>query len=263
MAKIFYSDLYGKREKKYDFLSTHDLNEVKFSEILPRAPYYDFIPYIQEPEPQGFSISDLFPKHDSSIVTAADSFAIAYSKKEMSNRVKDFIHNDYSVAEFKEKYSLKNNKNYPEFAVNNRKKVRFDEQKIVAIQYRPFDYRWTVFEDKLLWRARQKIMKNFLLGPNVGLIYKRGWAEANSSPVFITKHMAESRTWSRSGMQGQDRTAPLYIYSDDAQKSFLKKKARIPNIGLNIVASFTSILNLKFIEEKTDNPNCFARFAGL
>ena len=82
---------------------------------------------------------------------------------------------------------------------------------IKSINYRPFDNKWIYYDTKLVERSREKIMEHFLHMENIGLVYKLGNAEENSVSVMVTNKIIDFRSWSRSGMQGGDYIAPLYL----------------------------------------------------
>lgn len=44
LGKVYYYDLYGKREEKYNFLTNTPFSEVKYKELNPIAPMYFFVP---------------------------------------------------------------------------------------------------------------------------------------------------------------------------------------------------------------------------
>ena len=54
-----------------------------------------------------------------------------------------------------------------------RKKLKF-KTNCLKIAYRPFDEKWTYFDNKLIWRPRTKIMQNLLNNDNVCVISARG-----------------------------------------------------------------------------------------
>ncbi len=78
-------------------------------------------------------------------------------------------------------------------------------------------------------------MKHFVLGNNIGLIFKIGNQEEKSVPCHVTKHIIDFRSWSRPGMQGGDYLAPLYLYSKDGF-------SKTPNLNTEIVSQIENIV---------------------
>lgn len=62
LAKVFYYDLYGKREEKYNFLTNTPFSEVKYKELNPIAPMYFFVPKdfeLMEEYEKGVKVTDI------------------------------------------------------------------------------------------------------------------------------------------------------------------------------------------------------------
>ena len=259
LARVFHYDLYGKREGKYEFLRNNDLSDVQFNELHPVAPYYFCVPKNTKGEmeyQQGFSATELFPKYVSGIVTMGDSFAIAESKQAIINRVNGFIENECSESELTESYSL--GKNYAKWIIANKTGINGVEEKATPIQYRPFDVKWTIYDNRVIWRWRHKVMRHFIGGENVGLLFMRAGIEEKAAPIFLTTYMSDARSWSRSGMQGIQYSAPLYLYPDDTQKTVDGKTTREPNLDADIVNTIADNIGLRFVIEKQHDAKTFA-----
>ncbi len=216
IANVYHTDMYGKREKKFEELQ----GIVKYKKIDLDPKYYFFVPKNTEGKgdyDKGFSLQDLFLESSVGIVTGRDGVAISESKEFLRENVVKFI---------------------------NKQDFYFDEEKIKKISYRPFDNRFIYFDKKVVERGRWDIMKNFLSVENVGLIFKRGGIEEKSAPVFVSKHITESRSWSRPGMQGIEFLGPLYLYSEDGLKT--------PNLKKEIVNEIEKIVGKTTPEEFFD-----------
>lgn len=75
LAKVFYYDLYGKREEKYNFLTNTPFSEVKYKELNPIAPMYFFVPKdfaLMEEYEKGVKVNDLFSLGSMGITTGHD-----------------------------------------------------------------------------------------------------------------------------------------------------------------------------------------------
>ena len=75
LGKVFYYDLYGKREEKYDFLTNTPFSEVKYKELNPIAPMYFFVPKdfaLMEEYEKGVKVNDLFSLGSMGITTGHD-----------------------------------------------------------------------------------------------------------------------------------------------------------------------------------------------
>lgn len=233
LGKIYHADLYGKRNNKYEFCEQNSVRSIKFEEVKSEKPYYFFVKkdFVSQDEyEKGFKINELFPNNVTGIVTMGDSFIISESKKELEERLNDFISGNYSEQELKEKYRL--GKNYAKWILENKNKIKINPENFVKINYRPFDTRWTYFNNKLIWRWREKTMKHFIRAKNTGLVFKIGHSEENSAPIMVSKNIIDFRSWSRPGMQGGDYIAPIYLYNDEKENIIGIKKSLNINNGI-------------------------------
>lgn len=75
LGKVYYYDLYGKREEKYNFLTNTPFSEVKYKELNPIAPMYFFVPKdfaLMEEYEKGVKVNDLFSLGSMGITTGHD-----------------------------------------------------------------------------------------------------------------------------------------------------------------------------------------------
>ena len=114
----------------------------------------------------------------------------------------------------------------------------FDKNRIVKISYRPFDYMYTYFDNKVLWRPRTNVMIHFSHGNNIGLISARSNKSDTCDHFYITKYMSETKCGERTT---QSAVFPLFTYSKS-----LGKTIRIPNLKSEIVTEISKKLGLPF-----------------
>lgn len=245
-SKLFYKDIYGTREQKYQLLDSN----IQYQELFPAKPYYLFVPTTISTDNiyySGINIDVLFSKNTTGIVTMADEFLVTDLESEIQQHITDFIQNDYSKESFKDKYNL--GKNYPDFALDSKGKIVFDKGKIIPISYRPFDNKYTYYDRLLLWRARDEISPQFFKGNNIGLITARSNKSDDCSQFFISNCMSEAKCGERTT---QSAIFPLYLYSEE-----LGKTVRTPNLNPEIVKEISEKLGLPFAPDsdggKTDS----------
>ena len=261
LGKVFHFDLFGARESKYEFLWKHSLNKVKFKRLKPAAPHYFFTPkdYSLESEyKKGFSVADLMPVNVSGIVTMGDKFAIADTKTELRKRLTDFLSNSLSESELKQKFSL--GKNYAKWITNNKREIVLKNNKYVKISYRPFDEKWTYFDNNLLWRWRVKVMRHFLAGENIGLaLSKQFKASPDYHHVFVTKEIFESSLVSNKTSE-IGYGFPLYLYpdADSEQQNLGGRSSRKPNLDMDLVKEIATNLKMEFAHGEEQRRNAFS-----
>ena len=253
LGQVFHYDLYGKREVKYDFLNANSIKTVDYTKLPNKPPMYFMVQkdFAKEEEyKKNFSVNELFPVNNVGIVTARDKFVVDNNKENLKKKIKDFFILDKE--EIQTRYSLKENQSWN---INQIKKLEkeFKEKDIQKINYRPFDEKYLYYNNSFIERSRTDVMQHFLQGENVGLVFKLGNPEENSSSIHITKSIIDFRSWSRAGMQGGDYIAPLYLYHDD-----LLQTKREPNFDAKIIAKFAKGLGLSFTVEKQQDNKTFA-----
>jgi len=210
-----------RSESKYEFLWGNEFAQINFAELKPQAPQYFFVPKdysVQEEYDQGISVVDLFPVNGSGITTAHDDFAIdmdknrllqTYKRFQSSSRDAELLHSQFDVKK-KAGWNIldgyDNIKNEPNLG-----------KYIQPIVCRPFDSRFIFYEGKLVWRTVEKVMRHFLAGENVGLIFPRRSME-KGTPVFLAKNPIDKRG-GHSWAETISYLAPLYLYPDENQKT--------------------------------------------
>ena len=80
LAKVYHTELFGEREKKYEYLNANDLSTAGYKELTPTEPYYFFVPKdfsVQEEYNKGFNIEKLFLVNTSGVKTHHDNELIS------------------------------------------------------------------------------------------------------------------------------------------------------------------------------------------
>ena len=253
LGKVFHYDLFGKRDLKYDFLSENSLKAIEFEELLPDNPNYLFVKHNNEERgafEEGFRFDELFSKNVTGIVTMGDGFIVEENKENLKNRIENFIDNDCSEIELNSQFGL--GKNYSKWIIENKGNIKYDNEKLVKYSYRPFDDRFTYFDNKLLWRWRIDVMQHFVNKENLGLIIGRQGQVVGSMPwnlAFITNTITDFNMYYRGG----GMLFPLYLYPEKTdQHSLLDEVVRTPNLNMEIVNQIAEQLGLYFSPEEFD-----------
>ncbi len=216
-TKIYYADCYGTRISKFKFLDTNSINSVKWNEIIPISPRYEWISHdnkIKEGYLKGFSVPELFYVSSVGIVTSRDDFVIDFQEGVLKKRINDFLESS-TPQEALVKFGLKENIKWKAANVLNH---IFEEKNIVKVSYRPFDNRFLYYSEDFVERSRRNIMSHFLSGNNIGFVtVNRSPFETPASYSFITK-LPHSNGYIRSDSVSIDTVFPLYIYSNDGTK---------------------------------------------
>ncbi|QLH53148.1 MAG: adenine specific DNA methyltransferase [Candidatus Kapaibacterium sp.] len=232
---VYHADLYGLRETKYRWLETHDLTSAGYQPIQPNSPYYFFIPratqnsHAYQSRP---SIPEIFPVNSVGIVTARDSFAIAFEEADLQNRILQFQNTQGLPDEvLAQAYGLKDKPGWSLSAARKRIQAESNPQALIhPILYRPFDVRYIFYHEAVVERPRFEVMRHMLAGSNVGLTMTRqvksgeSWQHCLVSDLIIESSLVSNRT-SEIGY-----LFPLYLYpSATAPDAF--QQAKTPNFA--------------------------------
>lgn len=222
LAEVYHCDLYGLREFKYNYLLEHSFTTTDFTRIEPSAPFYFFIKRDtanEEVYNRGFAVNDMFPVSTVGVVTAKDAVLIDTSKSLLLDKVADHY------------------------------QIQPDKMLIANIDYRPFDKRYVYYDVSKIERPREKVMRHFTIGDNVGLMTCRqtviDWSHIGVSKYIVDDSRVSNKTKERGYV------FPLYLY--DAQDG----KSRRPNLDMEIVGQIAEKIGLQFEEEKSGNIEAF------
>ena len=208
---VFNCSLFGKKMFKYKELLKSKLHNVKWEKLLCTEPYFFFVPKIFDSAViynNYISLSELFENYNSGIETAKDNILIQFNRKDMID-----IENILTKNKLEELFDIFNLDT--EKIKQLKTDIERDDYVITEILYRPFDTRFTIYSERsqgILWRPRHNTSKHFIYGRNLGLIFKRGFDDSDSVPVFLSNKIIDRRSWSRPGSNGADYIAPLYLY---------------------------------------------------
>lgn len=257
--KIFYADLWGLREEKYDWLENHSIKSTKWQELLPADPYYFFVPK----EEKGFElyktfykITDIFPINSVGIVTARDEFVIDFERQSLETRIRIFRDSAEDDEFIKQAYKLKDKPTFRWYIKEAREKLRLVqdwENCFTKILYRPFDERWIYYHSSVIERARENVMKH-MLRPNMLLsLTKRHPAEDLYNDIFVSDKLTEGHLLS--GALGITYTFPLYLYNNEKQQTDLfsdnnPPEKRMPNIDKSLFKTLQNSFNQNITPEE-------------
>ena len=218
-ARVYYADMWGSRDEKYNTLSETDVQStvrMERNKLQPISPYYLFVPqttdYSAEYE-SGWEITDIFQVSSTGIVTARDKLTIHRTPERVRETVSDFV--SLSVDEARKKYNLrKDTRDWKVHLAQADLRNHPDaDQYVEPINYRPFDTHWTYYTGQskgFHCMPRPENMPH-LLKENLALCVCRIVKSPVWQHVLITDKITEncyiSNTTSESG-----HVFPLYRY---------------------------------------------------
>jgi predicted helicase len=214
LPKVFYSDLYGIRAFKYETLLEQTISTIEWNSLPARDPNYYFINKDisnQEEYMNGFKIEELFLLKNIGIATGKDQELVTFNPEEVAAR-------------------------YSETAVK--------------YSYRPFDSRYTIFDKKLLQRARYDTMQHLIL-PNISMQLTSLNRQLSVGYFFISNTISDRHLLDSAG--DSMSVFPLYIYLNSKNNEVSNNLIREPNLNHEIVNRISILVKLNYVPEKASD----------
>jgi len=215
-AKVFYADLWGTRENKFEHLKQRD---VEFSQVNSDQRMAYFIPFENKDMrsyASGVNVAELFAANVVGIVTGRDKLCIQNTRNNVESILKDFQSKE--AEQLRCRYNL--GEDVQDWTVQAAKDdVETQDGEITQISYRPFDNRWTYYTGRskgFHCRPRGNIMRNFVKSDieNIGMCFTRTDKSQNEySMIFVTDKITESCILTTQ-TAGIATIAPLYLYDE-------------------------------------------------
>lgn len=213
--KVYYADLWGRREDKYSYLLNNDVRTVEWQEIKSESPYYFFVPknFANQSEYEKFwKITDIFKEKSSGVETAHDHFAVAFTRAELLHRLEIFT-GDLADDHVKESLNLKDLRDWKIGEARQRSKKQKVEHLIRPYAYRPFDTRWTCYDPSFIVWSKQKVM-NHLVRDNLALVTVRLLSTEQFHHAFVCNTIGDRCLLSIKTKE-TSYIFPLYLYQND------------------------------------------------
>lgn len=254
-AKVYYADLFGLREHKYEWLLTHhkDMSSVNWQVVDYKEPFYLFIPQNSNTRDEyspNWGLTDIFPVNNIAMQTHRDYFVIDLEIDALKARITEFRENKLDDTAIAQRYELGNLD-----IKKARQKIRSDknwESNFTKCLWRPFDIQNLYYYKELIDRPRSQVTDP-LLKPNYALLAMRQIAlQQGCSHFLVTKNPPIDRVFYSN--KGAASVFPLYLYSDElamfaGQMDFNRK----PNLSDKFVTTMGKNLGLKFVANGTGN----------
>ena len=239
VAKVSHAEVFGEREAKYAFLDAHDIANVEYKELAPKAPHYFFVPKdfaLQEEYEKGFSVAELFSLYNSGIQTKRDKLTVSFLHEDVLQVINDF--KLLPQEELRAKYNLPDDGR--DWTVNGAKADLIShEASVIPYCYRPFDIRhiaYTGFSKGFIAYPRDKVMGSFVDKDNLALLTCRFQTTFVFQHAFVTNLVSDLNSVSMQTGE-QSFVFPLYLYTEN-----MGKVEKTPNLNPEIVKKIEEAL---------------------
>lgn len=239
LRQVFYQDIWGLRESKYNYLEKSNIKLTKWVKLQPSEPYYFFVKKdfsLQTDYDEFLSIPEIFNISSSGVKTHRDHFIVGFMPEEIKQRMHTFI-SDLPDDLVKQALNLRDTRDWKiKTARENTKKIDW-KRYIMPYSYRPFDSRHICYLPNLIDRGgdRWDLMRNFF-DDNIGLMVDRTTSDrVPYSHVFVSDTLMDVRTLPDYG--GAPFLFPLYLYPSVEKMSLFRSKdagEKYPNIIPNL-----------------------------
>jgi hypothetical protein len=224
-AKLFYSDLFGDRPFKYDYLEKHNINDTEWEE-LQIDPNYFFFEKKTFNEVELYNsfvkVDEIFNLNNTGVESGRDHFILADTQRELANRLRLFISSNLPLELLRETFDLSDQPNFKlEKVKSNFKKV--EEDKIEPYYHKPFYFRSIYYDLQFLRRHSGVVMEHLKTSNNnLALILKKRSTEPVYSHCFCSNSIVD-----RNFLGGQSYIFPLWIYEGDGNLFGASKKSNL------------------------------------
>ncbi|HUT17463.1 MAG TPA: N-6 DNA methylase, partial [Acidobacteriota bacterium] len=88
-SRVFYTDLWGVRRAKYEFLAESSVQAIKWQQIEPKAPFYEFVPVDmgrKKEYEKAWKVTDIFRIGSNGVQTSRDRLVVRINEEELRQR---------------------------------------------------------------------------------------------------------------------------------------------------------------------------------
>ncbi|KPL80281.1 type ISP restriction/modification enzyme [Herpetosiphon geysericola] len=254
-ATVYYADVWGKSEEKYNFLDETNFDDINWIEIDmdKNKKSYWFIPRNFNNQKEYNLMTSILEIMKNSVVgfqTHRDKLAISFSQSEMKERMKRLM--DVSINDSILFDEFKLSKKSPWSLSDARMRIieNYDEGDIIPCLYRPFDIRFIYFNDYIVDRPRTELKKHVKDKENLCLLVANQMQDDMAyTHFFVSELVTIDRTFRCS--RGAAIVLPLYNYENPSKPNEVSMfdKTRKSSFKLDYINIVCQKLRLTWIDD--------------
>lgn len=224
-CSVYFHEIFGSQQFKRKYLTGKSIYSEKLIKLEDDKKWHWFTKvksnekYLNE----FIGLNKIFDNINSGVKTDRDSLFIDKDKNELTKRMKILFSKNLND-DFINKYNVKNSSGYK--LVEKIKNENFEENNIIKMHYRPFDFQFIYYKIGITSRPAYTTVKNFLNNnKNIGLAFTR-----QNSGVDIFHHCLVSKFIIDGGITNSwTYIAPLYLYEENSAGEFKLDSSCKPN----------------------------------
>lgn len=230
--QIEYTDLWGLRKEKYKFLENHDIKNTKWQNLELKEPNYFFTNKKFKGKKNYynyFSLIDIFKFYSVGGKPGDDKMLVSFNENDSEVKIRQII----------DLLKISPNEARKEATRNLLKIIsdyEIDSRKIIKYNYRPFDIRYTYYDEKIYTRPVLRLKKQFD-EKNLALLTTKILKAESFAHVFISNIFSDVIYLSNK-TSTNTFVFPLWIYEDgeeilEQKELFNQDKNRNPYQNLS------------------------------
>lgn len=242
-SSIFFQEIYGRREIKYDYLRTKNINTIEWKTITPQGDFY-LLKFQDSTLLDQYSkfdkLTDIFYKYNAGLYTARDNLTIHQTSEKVLTVIQNFSKMETETARIAFELGDDSRDWKVALAQNDILSTQASKENIVKLLYRPFDLKFTYYTGTsrgFICMPRKEIMFH-LLQANVALTVGRQWGSVGSK-IFDTMFVSDTLVDYNLFRRGGEMVFPLNLYAGD--EHFFRE--RTFNIRSEVLYKYNSLLN--------------------
>lgn len=241
--KIYYYDVWGEREYKYQHLKLSEIDNINWIEFSPRYPKFSFIPSDSNDNDQYGSlhkideIMNITGNPTQGIVTTQDQFAISWTRSEAEEKINKFLETS-TEADARELYRLCTQNQWNYHKAKQALSLGGWRDQLTKILYRPFDLRWTIYNQHVAVHRREKVMQHLYNKNNIALITTR--QTSDQWDALVTETVCGHKSCAAYDVNS---VFPLYVYPNNA----MDVGGKLSNFSPAFIAHIAERLGLAWI----------------
>ncbi|MEI6179816.1 MAG: type ISP restriction/modification enzyme, partial [Chloroflexales bacterium] len=248
-ATVHYTDLWGRREEKYQELAAIDVTTTAWETLAPSSPMYLFIAQditLRAEYERGWKLTDVFPVNVLGFQTHRDHFAVDLDLTKLRERITALRNTTLSDDQIRERYVVQNNRDWEVAAARSQIRADFSwEKPFTTCLYRPFDSRHCYYSNVAMDYPRRQLVTHMLHHNNLCLLSSRQQATPSYKHCWVADAPANDCVISTTSREA-NQVFLLYTYPPEQQiaSGLYTKDHREANLSKEFVGALAAATGL-------------------